>query len=163
VYIPPMVFIKNSKFLASVAVVVLTLLGASFLPAAPVYACKQNQQFNSATGKCDDKCADGQIYTSIALNGNNHCVDNSQGNSTDITKNPIYGFLIIAIKFLSAGVGIAVVGGIVWGGILYASSTDNASQKQRAVSVIINALIGLLLYVFMFAIINYLIPGGILT
>lgn len=69
---------------------------------------------------------------------------------------------LVAINFLAIGVGIAVVGGIVFGGIRYASANGNAQQAQQGVMVIINAIIGLILFIFMYAIINFLVPGGLL-
>lgn len=74
---------------------------------------------------------------------------------------PIMGIIIQLINFLAVGVGIAVVGGIIWGGMLYASSNGDPSKTKQGVTVIINAVVGLLLFMFMYAIINYLVPGGV--
>ena len=74
---------------------------------------------------------------------------------------PILGLLLQVINFLAVGVGIAVVGGIIWGGMLYASSNGDASKVQQGKMAIVNALIGLFLFIFMYAIINYLVPGGL--
>lgn len=104
-----------------------------------------------AMAACDPKT---QVEVSIALPGQGNCVS-----KTDI----IFTWLTGIIRFLSAGVGIAVVGGIVYGGILYATARDNSNQTQKAVVIITNAVIGLILYILMFAILNFLIPGGILT
>lgn len=71
------------------------------------------------------------------------------------------GIIIQLINFLAVGVGIAVVGGIIWGGMLYASSNGDPSKTKQGVTVIINAVVGLLLFMFMYAIINYLVPGGV--
>lgn len=90
------------------------------------------------------------------------CV-NQNKNSTNIADNPIYRLLLETLKFLGYGVGIAVVGGITYGGFLIVNSNANAGRTQQGVSIIVNAFIGLLLYIFLFAIANYLIPGGIFT
>lgn len=66
------------------------------------------------------------------------------------------------LTIMSIGVGILAVAGIVYGAILYSSAQDNAAQTKKAIEVIINTVIGLLLYVFMYAILNWLIPGGVL-
>jgi hypothetical protein len=95
-----------------------------------------------------------EVEITISIQGQNKCIPKT---------NAIFTWLTGIIRFLSAGVGIAVVGGIVYGGILYLTARDNASQIQQAITVIINAVIGLLLYILMFAILNFLIPGGILT
>jgi riboflavin transporter FmnP len=73
----------------------------------------------------------------------------------------IMAWFKMILLFLSGGVGIAAVGGIVWGGILYTTARDNAAQTQKAVTIITNAIIAILLFVFMYAILNFLIPGGI--
>lgn len=99
-------------------------------------------------------CGANEVEVSIAINGQNKCIPKT---------NAIFTWLTGIIRFLSAGVGIAVVGGIVYGGILYTTARDNSSQTQKAVYVITNAIVGLLLYLLMFAILNFLIPGGILT
>lgn len=67
------------------------------------------------------------------------------------------------IKFLSIGVGVAVVAGIAVGGIQYASSQGNPSGAQKGITTITNALVGLVLYLLMFAALQFLIPGGILS
>lgn len=88
------------------------------------------------------------------------CVKENR-DSTNLADNPIYKLLLAALKFLGVGVGIAVVGGISYGAFLIVSSNANAGQTQQGVSIIVNAFIGLLLYIFLFAIINFLVPGGL--
>lgn len=78
-----------------------------------------------------------------------------------VQDNPIFKALLTIINLLAAGVGIAVVGGIIYGSILFTASRDNAAQKQKAISVISNAVIGLVLFIFMYAIVNFLVPGGV--
>lgn len=75
--------------------------------------------------------------------------------------NPIIGLLLQIVNFLAVGVGIAVVGGIIWGGLVYASSNGDASKVKQAKAIIVNSVIGLILFFFMFALINYLVPGGL--
>ncbi len=97
----------------------------------------------------------------IAINGNK--CPKPEKDATGVEGNVIFAWLLAVIKFLSFGVGIAVTGGILSGSIMYATASDNAAQVQKAVMIIVNAMIGLFLYLFMFAILNYLIPGGIFT
>jgi hypothetical protein len=66
------------------------------------------------------------------------------------------------IKFFSAIVGLAVVGGIMYGGFLYATANGSSSKTQQGIAVIVNAVIGLLVYIFLFALTNFLVPGGII-
>lgn len=103
------------------------------------------------------KCGD--VETSFDFG----CPANADEESSNVERNPIYFMLLFIINLLSLLVGIAAAGFIAWGGIMYASAGGNADQTKRAISYITNAVIGLLLFLAMFAIANYLIPGGIFT
>ncbi|OGL22535.1 hypothetical protein A2707_04405 [Candidatus Saccharibacteria bacterium RIFCSPHIGHO2_01_FULL_45_15] len=65
------------------------------------------------------------------------------------------------LQILTVMIGIVAVGGIAYGAVMYASAQDNSGQTQKAIEVIRNVLIGILLYGFMVAIINWLIPGSV--
>ncbi len=136
---------KKFKIIVGTFLAVVGLLGGLMFASKPVLAA----------------CAEDEIEISISLDGKSNCIKKSQ--SGDLKTNPIYIWLVWILRFLSAGVGIAVVGGIVYGGILYLTARDNSSQTQKAVNVITNSVIGLLLYILMFAFLNYLIPGGIIS
>lgn len=73
----------------------------------------------------------------------------------------IVGILRIIILIVSVGVGVVAVGGIVYGAILYAGAQDNQDQVRQSIKVIRNVIIGLLLYIFMVTILNFLVPGGV--
>ncbi len=75
--------------------------------------------------------------------------------------NPILSIVLQVVNFLAVGVGIAVAGGITWGGFLYTQANGNSGKTQEAVTVITNSIIGLLAFIFMYAIINWLVPGGL--
>ena len=62
---------------------------------------------------------------------------------------------------LSFGVGIAATGSIAYSAIRYAGARDNQSDVSLARERIRNVVIGLLLYGFLIAIANWLVPGGI--
>ncbi len=66
------------------------------------------------------------------------------------------------IKFLSAVVGIAVVISVVIGGIQYSSARDNPQAVGAAKKRITNAIFALVVYMFLFALLNFIIPGGLL-
>ncbi len=113
----------------------LTLLGTTLI---------FNVSISHAAGACDE------IETSIVK-----CNTNSG--------NPVIGIMLEIINFLAVGVGIAVVGGIIWGGMIYASSNGEPNKVQQAKLIIVNAVLGLVLFIFMYAIINFLVPGGLFT
>jgi hypothetical protein len=146
-----------------IVLMVLTLaLGVSSLTAptsvrAAGEACPAGETVNGANGEC--KCPDGTQQITVAVDSGTHCIPIS--NSTDLKDNPIYFYLKNILKFMSAGVGLAVVGGIVFGGYMYITARANAGQVEKAKVVIINSVIGLILFIFMFSILQFLIPGGI--
>jgi len=65
------------------------------------------------------------------------------------------------INFLSALVGVAVVISIVIGGIQYGSSAGDPQKVTAAKNRIRNAIIALLTFLFLYALLNFLIPGGL--
>ena len=75
----------------------------------------------------------------------------------------IFGILFLVLNILTAGVGIAAVGGIVYSSILYTSAGANADQVKKSRGVIKNVVIGLVAYAFMYSLLNYIIPGGIFS
>lgn len=73
------------------------------------------------------------------------------------------GLLQQIMLIMSVGVGVVAVGGIVYGAILYATARDSQEQVRKSIRVIRAVAIGILLYIFMVAIINWLVPGGVFT
>lgn len=90
-------------------------------------------------------------------------IDFDCAKGTKTGANTVTSLLLTIINFLAVGVGIAVVGGIVFGGLRYATADGNASNAQQGITFIVNSVIGLLLFIFMYAIINFLVPGGLFT
>ncbi len=70
--------------------------------------------------------------------------------------------LRIFVIVLSFGVGIAAVGGLAFSAIQYAQASDNEGQVSAARERIRNIVIGIFLYGFLVAIVNWLMPGGII-
>lgn len=68
----------------------------------------------------------------------------------------------IAVTVMTVLIGVVATGGIAYGAILYASARDNQAQVSSALTIIRNVVIGLILYGFTIAIINWLIPGGVI-
>lgn len=66
-----------------------------------------------------------------------------------------------AINVLSALVGLAIVGSIIFGGIQYQTARDNSSQVSAAKNRIAMAILSLFLYFFAYALLQWLVPGGI--
>lgn len=90
-------------------------------------------------------------------------IKNCPNVGTQDDDNGILVLLVIALQIMTAGVGIVAVGGIIYGGILYASAGDSSEKVKKSIEVIRNVIIGILAYVAMYALLNFLIPGGIFT
>lgn len=76
--------------------------------------------------------------------------------------NPVADMLFAIIRVLSMGVGLVVVGSIVVGGIQYSASRGDPQATAMAINRIRSSLFALLIYIFGFALLNYIIPGAIL-
>jgi hypothetical protein len=152
--------------------------------------CKDGSKVNISTGKCADG-SDPSLPTPLQTGTQQQSVDVKAQDTSDVsscgthgTKNTatktvlitssnvtgacsgngitlLGGLLKFVMTTLSIGVGIVAVGGIAYGSILYASARANAGQVQKGIGVIRNVVIGVLLYIFMVAILNYLVPGVI--
>ena len=131
--------IKQTIVNGVIAAVVATFVGA--VTNVPVYAAS---------------C--GGATTSIIS-----CSQGAGGGSTTGTDTGVWGLLLVALNIMTAGVGIAAVGGVVYASILYASSSDSAEQTKKAKDIIRNVAIGIIAYAAMYLALNYIIPGGIFS
>lgn len=66
------------------------------------------------------------------------------------------------IRFLSIGVGMVITASTVYAGVQYSLARDDPSQVGQAKGRIMNNLSALLIYIFAYAILNYVIPGQFL-
>lgn len=76
--------------------------------------------------------------------------------------NGIVDLVFAIIRFLTVGVGLVIVGSMVVAGIQYTSSRGDPQATARAIERIRNNLIALLLFIFAFAILNWVVPGTLL-
>jgi len=74
----------------------------------------------------------------------------------------IIRYLAVFINVLSAVVGIVVTGVIIWGGIEYSMSSGDPSKVQAAKKKIYNGIISMIAFIFTFAFLQYIVPGGLL-
>ncbi|MCA9338867.1 hypothetical protein KC939_00805 [Candidatus Saccharibacteria bacterium] len=77
--------------------------------------------------------------------------------------NPIFQVLFFIVNIVALGVGMVAVGGVIYGAILYTSAGDNGEQTKKGIHIIVNAVLGVTLFAFMYAILNFLVPGGLFT
>ena len=93
------------------------------------------------------------------INGNNDPASNCGLNKVDCN---IDQFIEKLINAFSGLVGVVVVLSIVIGGIQYASAGDEPGKLQAARQRITKALIALLVFIFLYALLQYIVPGGVL-
>ena len=65
------------------------------------------------------------------------------------------------IKILTAGVLVAAVGAVIYGAFLYTTSEGSPDKIKKAREVWTNTVIGIIMFAFMVAITNFIIPGGV--
>ncbi len=99
----------------------------------------------------EDGCCGG-VRTSII--GGDVCGDKYD-------RSVIFNLLVWALNIMTAGVGIAAVGGIAYGALLYTSSEGKPEQTKKAIGIITNVVIGIAAYALMAVLLNFLIPGGV--
>jgi hypothetical protein len=65
------------------------------------------------------------------------------------------------LRWLFLGIGVLAVFGFVIASIQYIAAQDNSQSVAAAKTRIVNIIYGVLIYMFMFALLQWLIPGGI--
>lgn len=81
---------------------------------------------------------------------------------TDACSSFVTKYINPFIKLLTAVVGIGAALSLVIAGIQYSQSADDPSKVSKAKDRIVQTIIGLLAYIFLFAFLNYIIPGGLI-
>ncbi|HUD81142.1 MAG TPA: hypothetical protein VMR08_00735 [Patescibacteria group bacterium] len=92
-------------------------------------------------GNGDDK-----VYVSIDI-GCSHNINN-----------PIIDMIFAIIRLLSDGVGIVVIASVIVGGIQYSTSHGDPQATAAATARIRASMMALFIYIFAYAILNYVIP-----
>lgn len=109
----------------------------------------------SPAGTAINKCGDVDTAFNYGCSG----VDSGKSDNS----NPIFQVLFFIVNIVALGVGMAAVGGVIYGAILYTSAGDNGEQTKKGINVVVNAVLGVVLFAFMYAILNFLVPGGLFT
>jgi len=97
----------------------------------------------------------------------NTCTDpaaSSAGASCTTTKNCnlLTQYVQPFMDFLAVLVGVAVTVSIIIGGIQYGTSAGDSAKVSAAKNRIRNAVIALIAFFFMYALLNFVIPGGLI-
>jgi hypothetical protein len=100
-------------------------------------------------GECGDAQHGGPVKTAIDIG--------CEGKG-----NPRADITFAIIRIMSDGVGLVVIGSIIFGGIQYSASRGDPQSTAKATNRIRSSIFALLLYIFGYAILNYVIPGQFL-
>ncbi len=103
--------------------------------------------------KLTAQCGGGSGYSAVPTSINFGCSQKG---------NPITDLLFAVIRFLSAGVGLVIIASVIVGGIQYIVARGDPNGTQAAVKRLISSTIALLVFIFAYAILNYVVPGGFL-
>jgi len=104
----------------------------------------------TSTGACKDTTNSAGKVSSSAVQ---KCLDQS----------PIVHDLQTIVDFMSALIGIVVIGVIIIGGIQYSMAGGSPDATGKAKQRIINGVLALIVFIFTFAFLQWLIPGGIFS
>lgn len=80
--------------------------------------------------------------------------------SCDSESNGIQAMLLQFTNFFFAGVGVLCVIGVVLGGIVYITAGGDTGRTKQGITYIVNSVIGLVIFIFLFMLLNFLVPGG---
>lgn len=74
----------------------------------------------------------------------------------------IVDYLIVFINVLSAMVVVVIVGSVIAGGIQYTTAADDPQKVSAAKMRIFNALFAFIIFIFGYAFLQWVVPGGVL-
>ena len=133
----------------------LTIFSGSFLAiallltqATPAYANANQRE------QCKDR---GGVPVSTIWNSNANLGDECIGDSS---QNPIFALLSSAIRWFSAIFGLILVLIVAVAGFQYIIAAGDSSQIVGAKERLKGAVTGLVLYLLMFSILQFLLPDG---
>lgn len=77
-----------------------------------------------------------------------------------LTQNPITQWVVFFINVLGVVIIVGASAMLVYAGVEYISAADNPDRVKKAKQKIINVIIGVIAFFFMYAFLQWLIPGG---
>lgn len=73
----------------------------------------------------------------------------------------IEDILNLVLNIIVYGLGVAAVLGVIIAGVMYMTARDNEAQVARAKTRLYEVVIGLIAWALMYAVLRWLIPGGL--
>lgn len=118
--------------------------------------------FDPIAGSSKHVCIAFPIFSGKDANVTKDCPYGEVPNNPD-TGGAIIWYLVKILKLLNLMIGGIIMLVLIIAGIQYIVSTGEPANVKNAKNRIVQAMTALLLYLMMFAILNFLVPGGILT
>ena len=115
----------------------------------------ENVDFTFSEGEYQCGTNDNAVKTSLSFGCKGATIEATGGEI-----NPIVDMAFAVFRVLSAGVGLVVIGSIIFAGIQYSASRDNPQATEASMKRVTNSVIALLFYALLFSIANFLVPGG---
>lgn len=89
------------------------------------------------------------------------CGAAKKGDDKTVEDTGVWKLLLLVVNIMTAGAAIAAVGGIVYGAVMYTTAGGNQEQVKKARGIITNVVIGVVAFAAMYALLQWLVPGGI--
>lgn len=107
------------------------------------------------------ECPDGKVLDSNGYCNTGNFVVNPAGDCDAASGDCISNDIQTVINILSVIVGIVILGMVVFGGVRYSLSRSNPQEVQAAKGHLTNAIIALIAYIFIYTVLQWIVPGGI--
>ena len=155
---------KTKKLSSKLFIIVLTFLALSaFLPGLGAVASAAGTPPTTSTSKY--QCGSGPEAVSTTIDFG--CNGNSCASTTPDPKfcgsdhSATIDLLFAIIRFLSDGVGLVVIASLIIAGVQYTFSRGEPQAITLATKRIQSSVIALAIFIFAYALINFVIPNGV--
>lgn len=101
------------------------------------------------------------LLSTLLFGGTAYAADCGEFNTMVLGFCGIEELLAFIKNILTVLVGIAAVGGIIYGSILYISSGGSSEGTKKGLTIIKDTVIGIIVYAFMYVILGFVMPGGV--
>ena len=147
---------NRSRRILGTIVAIFFLASFFLIPQSNAIVYAQQSSNSSSTGSASPNKELEKRYES-----REDCNVQETGGNLDGSNCGIIALLNVIFNFVSGGIALAVIGNIIYAGIKYSMAQGDPSTAAKAKDRIRNAVIAFIMYLFLFAFIQWLIPGGI--
>jgi hypothetical protein len=164
----PKIFFTLTPFIFIGLVLSFSIITANYKSQSLTF-CQNSSECQVSNIRLTNGCGSGSGHVQTSINFG--CNGNPCPPAPQTTNNPPYcstnhngiiDLMFAIIRFLSDGVGLVVIASIVIGGVQYIVSRGEPNETQKAIKRLTSALLALVIYIFAYAILNYVIPNGLL-